>query len=405
MAEAVVATTLATTRGPLAAGERLRSIDILRGLVIALMALDHVRDFLHYAAYQFDPLDAGQTNFALYLTRWLTHFCAPTFVFLAGVSAWLQAAKGKSPRELSRFLLTRGLWLFVLELTVIGFAWSFSIPFMQFLQVIWAIGISMVVLAGLVWLPRAAVLAIGLAVIAGHNLLDPITSQQLGKLGTAWMLIHDGGVLFSDGAPSALIAYPVLPWLGVMALGYGLGAVFQSPRRDRVLVLVGAGMIVAFFALRLLNGYGNPQPWGAGEDLRATLMRFFNVQKYPPSLMFVCITLGPVLLLTPLLERWRGWLAEVFRTFGAVPLFAYVLHAYIAHLLALAVNAALGNPLGAFFNFVKNIVFNGQALSGTGVTLPFVYLGWLGVLALLYPMCRWWARVRATRRTWWMSYL
>ncbi len=398
-------TTLATTGAPLVPGERLRSIDILRGLVIALMALDHVRDFLHYAAFQFDPLDAGQTPFVLYVTRWLTHFCAPTFVFLAGVSVWLQAAKGKSPRELSRFLLTRGLWLFLLELTVIGFGWSFSLPFMPFLQVIWAIGISMVVLAGLVWLPRGAALAIGIAIIAGHNLLDPITPQQFGGLGAAWTLLHEGGVLLSNGTPSVLIPYPVLPWLGVMAFGYGLGAVFQSPNRDRILAMIGAGMIVAFVALRLLNGYGNPQPWGAGEDLRTTLMRFFNVQKYPPSLMFVCATVGPALLLTPLFERWRGWFAEFFRTFGAVPLFAYVLHIYVAHLLALAVNAALGKPFAGFIDFIHNIVLDPQSLASSGVTLPYVYLAWIGVLALLYPMCRWWARVRATRRTWWMSYL
>ncbi|NJO12195.1 MAG: DUF1624 domain-containing protein [Gammaproteobacteria bacterium] len=213
----------------LAAGDRLRSLDILRGLVIVVMALDHVRDFFHIGAFRFDPLDPAQTHLALYLTRWVTHFCAPVFVFLAGVSVYLQAAKGKDTGTLSRFLLTRGLWLIFLEFTVIGFAWAFSIPFMLFLQVIWAIGASMIALAVLVWLPRLAVLFVGIAIVAGHNLLDPITSQSLGVWRVPWMLLHEQNVLFLDGQPAVLVAYPVLAWTGVMALGYGMGAIFLSP--------------------------------------------------------------------------------------------------------------------------------------------------------------------------------
>lgn len=389
----------------LASGDRLRSIDILRGLVIVLMVLDHVRDFFHASGSQFNPLDPASTHLALYLTRWVTHFCAPVFVFLAGVAAYMQSAKGKSPAVLSRFLLTRGLWLIVLELTLVGFAWAFTIPFTPFLQVIWAIGISMVVLAGLVWLPRGAVLAIGVAIVAGHNLLTPITPQQFGDWALLWRLLHVAGPVFIDGTPAALVAYPMLAWFGIMALGYGMGAVFLAPNRDRVLVLVGAGAIAAFFILRLINGYGDPRPWTAGADTGATLMNFFNVLKYPPSLMFACITLGPMLLLVPLLERWRGAGADFLRTFGSVPLFAYVLHIYIAHALAIGVHAALGRPIDGFFDYIGTVVLNPQALAGTGFSLVWVYVAWLVVLALLYPLCVWWSRVRATRRAWWMSYL
>jgi len=391
--------------GALAANDRIRALDILRGLVIVVMALDHVRDFFHVNAFRFDPLDPAQTNVALYLTRWVTHFCAPVFVFLAGVSVYLQAAKGKDTATLSRFLLTRGAWLIFLEFTVIGFGWAFSVPFMLFLQVIWVIGASMIVLAALVWLPRVVVLIIGIAIVAGHNLLDPIASQNLGLWRVPWMLLHEQNVLFSDGKPVALIAYPLLAWTGVMALGYGMGAIFISSQRDRALALIGLAMIALFFLLRFLNGYGNPTQWVTVADAGTTVMRFFNVHKYPPSLMFICATLGPMLLIVPLLERWKGKLSELFRIFGSVPLFAYVLHIYIAHALAIIVNAAMGNPLQGFFNHISNAIFRSQLFEGTGVSLPYVYLAWIAVVAILYPLCRWWSEVRARSRKWWMSYL
>ncbi|NWG52735.1 MAG: DUF1624 domain-containing protein, partial [Hydrogenophilaceae bacterium] len=390
-----------------AAGVRIASIDMLRGLVIVLMALDHVRDYFHAGAYQFDPLDPARTDAWLYATRWITHFCAPTFVFLAGTSAWLQLAKGKSRAALSRFLVTRGLWLVVLEFTIVSFGWAFAFPYMIFLQVIWAIGWSMVILAALIWLPRVAVLAIGAGVIAGHGLLNPIQPEQLGAFAQLWIFLHDPGPVIVAGQPVGFALYPVLPWAGIMAFGYGLAAWFAAPAnvRDRNFLILGASMIAAFAVLRVINQYGDNQPWSEQSDALTTAMSFMNLTKYPPSLMYVCATLGPMLLLVPALERMRGPLAGWLRTYGAVPLFAYVLHIYIVHALAMAANAAAGRDVAGFHNFIVNVFTNPAALAGTGFDLWVAYLAWAVVLAILFPLCAWFARVKRTRKDWWLSYL
>ena len=301
----MTATGAGTLSGP---RQRLVALDILRGLVIVVMVLDHVRDFLHLDAERFDPLDPAHTTALLYATRWITNFCAPTFVFLAGTSAWLQRARGRSTRELSLLLLTRGLWLVLLELTVLGFGWSFWIPYLLFLQVIWAIGCSMVALAACVWLPRTAALALGVLILLAHNLLDPITPEQFGPYANVWMALHVLGVWSHEGAPYALLAYPVLAWFGVMLLGYGMGQVFLLPARQRDLILLrlGLAMIAAFLVLRYFNLYGDPQPWVAQATPGRTVMAFLRVEKYPPSLFYVCATLGPVFALLPLLARWHG---------------------------------------------------------------------------------------------------
>jgi uncharacterized membrane protein len=389
------------------ARRRIISLDILRGLVIVIMVLDHVRDFLHISAYDFDALDPQRTTALLYTTRWVTHFCAPTFVFLAGVSAWLQHARGKSRRELSLFLLQRGLWLVVLEVTVLGFGWSFSLPFMLFLQVIWAIGWSLAALAALVWLPRLGVLAIGATIIVGHNLLDPIAPAQLGSFADLWTAVHAPGLLLFRGVPYALDLYPLLPWFGVLAFGYGLGQVFLAPpaTRDRLLVSLGLAMIAAFLVLRFLNAYGNPQPWSPQADLGKSVMAFLNVQKYPPSLMYICATLGPVLTLVPLIERWRGMWARVFLTFGSVPLFFYVIHVYVAHALSIGLRVATHQSLAGQFDQLRTLVLHPQAFHGSGFSLPVVYVAWIAILAVLYPLCRWFAGVKERRRDWWLSYL
>jgi uncharacterized membrane protein len=391
----------------LAIGERLHAIDILRGLVIVLMALDHVRDYFHNQAYLFDPLNIDQTYPLLYATRWITHFCAPTFVFLAGVSAFLQSTKGKAGWALSRFLLTRGLWLVFLELTIVGFGWTFSLTGMLLLQVIWAIGWSMIALAGLVFLPRLAVLAIGIAIVAGHNLLDPIQAQSLGVLAPIWNFLHQPTPIFVGGVPVALLAYPVLPWLGIMALGYGLGSIFvEAPaRRDRTLMLIGAGMIALFLALRFTNVYGDNQPWSPQGDAVRDVMAFLNVQKYPPSLLYVCATLGPVLLLFPALARLPKPVANFFAVFGCVPLFAYVLHLYVLHALAIIAAVATGRDADYLIDAIRKFAFTPDAWAGTGFSLPVVYLFWLAVIAILYPLCRWFAGVKRTRRDWWLSYM
>jgi uncharacterized membrane protein len=403
----------------LATGARISEIDLLRGLVIVLMALDHVRDYFYAGGFAVNPLDPAQTYPALYVTRWITHLCAPTFVFLAGVSAYLQFAKGKTTAQLSRFLLTRGLWLIFLELTVLSFGWSFAAPWMLFMQVIWAIGWSMIGLSALVWLPRVAALGVGVAIIAGHNLLDPITPGQLGSLGIFWTFLHEGGVVPNFERPIGVAAYPLIPWLGVIAFGYGMGALFMEPpaQRDRKLLMLGGAMLAAFFVLRFFNLYGNPaQPvelgpygdvntWRGQPDLSSQIMVFFDVQKYPPSLQFVLVTLGLIFVIWPLLSRLRGPVGSVLNTFGAVPFFFYVLHIYVVHLLAIAANAAAGNEISGFFNYLVKGFTGSPEVQDIGFPLWGVYLAWVAVIAIMYPLCRYWQGLKARRRDWWLSYL
>jgi uncharacterized membrane protein len=371
------------------------------------MALDHVRDYFHADAFAFDPLDPARTTLPLYATRWITHLCAPTFVLLAGVSAHLQLARGKSVADLSRFLWTRGLWLVALEGTVLSFGWSFSVPYAAFLQVIWAIGWSMIALAALVRLPPAAVLAVGVAIVAGHNLLDPITPEHFGFAAPLWTLLHEGGLLsFGDG-PFGLAAYPILPWVGVVALGYGLGPVFAAApaRRDVALASIGLAMLAAFAALRALGLYGEADPWRAGAGGWASAMSFLDVTKYPPSLHFVLMTLGVVLALWPLLRRMpRAW-ARGLAVFGAVPLFFYVLHVYVVHGAAVLANAAAGRDPSGLFGFLANALRAPERIASLGFSLPSVYLATVLVLAVLFPLCRRWGELKRTRREWWLSYL
>jgi uncharacterized membrane protein len=385
-------------------GARIQAVDVLRGLAIVLMALDHVRDYFHESGSAYDPLDFRFTTPALYFTRWITHFCAPTFIFLAGVSAWLQRAK-KDTRTLSWFLLTRGLWIVFLEATVISFAWSFSIPLLIYLAVMWAIGLSMVALSALVWLPRPALLSIGIAILTLHNLMDRVPVQRLGHLA---QLLHERGLISWNGKAIAYAEYPVLPWVGMMALGYGLGFVFLSPHRNRFLMALGSVLVAAFLVLRVINKYGDPRPWSTQADLIKTLMDFMNgekYQKYPPSLMYVCVTLGPVLLLIPFLDRLKHPVAEFLQTLGAVPLMAYISHLYIVHALSLITHFAAGRNYAGLINTIHNAFFEPGALKGLGFPLWVNYVAWLIVIALVYPICRWWRGVKQRRHDWWLSYL
>lgn len=383
---------------------RLDGIDMLRGLVICLMVLDHVRDFFMRVPLgpggPDDPLNLDTTNPALFATRWITNLCAPTFVLLAGVGACLQAANGKPPKALSRFLLTRGLWLIFLELTVVGFGWQFT-PVLVFLQVIWAIGWSMVLLSLLTWMPARALLAFGVAIVAGHNLLDPIQPTAFGDAAPLWNAIHVTDVAPVAGIP-VLFAYPILPWFGIMLLGYGMGSVFTLATADRrrMLTILGLSMIAAFTALRALQIYGDSKPWEPHPELWKTIGDFIDVQKYPPSLQYVLITLGIALVLLPLLERLKGPVADFLLAFGRAPLFAYVLHLWLAHLLAMAVGVAMGLPVEGFYN----PLFMGPP-EGWGFNLVGTYGFWLLILAVLYPPTRWFAGVKARRRDWWLGYL
>jgi uncharacterized membrane protein len=380
-----------------AAPRRLDHVDLLRGLVMVLMVLDHVRDY--FTAVRFDPTDLTRTDLALFATRWITHYCAPVFVFLAGASAWM-AGRRRTRGELARFLVSRGLWLILVEVTVISFGWYLSTTWTYGAraQVIWAIGASMVVLAGLVYLPRAAVAGVGLALVVDHNLLDGIPPEAFGTFAPLWHALHVPGPL---GIMPVYVTYPVLSWIGVMALGYAAApAVFSrqanAPRR---LAWAGALLVIAFVALRTLNGYGDPSPRLEQGSPALLAMSFVNVTKYPPSLLFVLMTLGPALIVLSLLHRARGPVADMFVTFGRVPFLFYVAHLYLVHALAVVAGMAQGFP-GSSIRTVYRLL-----PAGYGFGLPVVYLVWLGVVAALYPVCRRYAALKARSRAWWLSYL
>lgn len=374
---------------------RVRSIDILRGLVMVLMALDHVRDF--FTDVRFDPLDLSQTSAPLFLTRWITHFCAPTFVFLAGISAHLMARRC-TRAELSRFLFTRGLWLVVLEVTLMSLIWTFNLRYDHglFLQVIWAIGVSMIVLAALVHLPVPEIAAYSIVMILGHNLLDGVDPQSLGVWAPLWSLLHVSGPI-----EHAFVAYPLIPWIAVMSLGYCAGAFFEIEQRRRTqwFTCLGAASLTLFVLLRTPNVYGDPGDWTLQDTTLRTLLSFVNVQKYPPSLQYLLLTLGVGLLLLAAFESARGKFSDVLRTFGRVPLFFYVLHIALAHLVAGVIAFAMGFGTA----LLSDDIFVLPQEWGFG--LPVVYLAWVLVVATLYPACRWFAALKRRRDDWWLSYL
>lgn len=379
---------------------RVSGIDTLRGLVIILMVLDHVRDFF---SVPIDPLALDSGDPALFLTRWVTHLCAPTFVFLAGVSVWLQASNGKTKPHLSRFLVTRGLWLIVLEIAVIGLGFNFG--WWIFLQVIWAIGAGMIVLAGLIWLSRWAVLGIGAAILVLHPLLTIVPVEALGPLEALWRPLAVFGP-WQTSAGFALVAYPAIPWMGVLLLGYGLGFVFGRDPAVRTKWLLGLaiGALASFAVLRGFNLSGvDPRPWAIQVEPLWTAFSVINVSKYPPSLAYVLVTLGLALLLYLGLERLKGSVASVLTTFGRTPLFTYLIHVWLAHGLAVAVGLAIGIPLDAFGNSILDPERLTQA--GWGFGLAGVYLAWLATLVLLYPLSRWFEGIKRRRRDWWLGYL
>ena len=392
---------------------RLALIDLLRGLVIAIMVLDHVREYFSNTALVFQPTDLAQTTPALFFTRWITHLCAPTFVLLAGASAYLQRdaarTRGAGLGPVARFLLTRGAWLVVLEATAVSFALNFDAPFVL-LEVIWAIGVGLMTLAALLWLPPAAVLALGVLAVAGHQALASLP----GASSDAWRLPFGLGPLPAALGIPGVVAYPALPWAGVLWMGYGIGHVFTRPERDmrRALVAIGAGALALFAVLRAVNGYGDPAPWSPQpRGAVYTALSVLNVSKYPPSLLFVLLTLGISLPLGAALDaavaRSRARLDEVLPRFllalGRTPLFTFLVHLYLVHGLAMLVGVLLGVPAAHFTNFV---VDSGRLRdAGWGVSLPVVYAIWLLVLVALYPLARSYATYRERRRAWWLRYL
>jgi uncharacterized membrane protein len=400
------------------ARQRIDSIDLLRGIVMVVMLLDHTRDFVHKTGFFLDPTDLRQTTTLLFLTRWITHYCAPVFVFLAGTGVYLQFARGKSKKELSKFLITRGLWLIVLELTVvrIGATFSFDPGFLAFLQVIWVIGVSMIILAALIHLPLKAVASFGLIMIALHNLLDrfqaapwrgpgtPIPSAG-GKL---WMLLHQQGGYPIDGWPSpfVFVVYPLIPWIGVMAVGYAFGALYKmdAERRRKFLLYIGGSAIMLFVLIRAIDKYGDPFHWQTQKNVVFTILSFVNTTKYPPSLLFLLMTLGPAIVSLVAFEGMnRGMIGRFFITFGRVPLFFYLLQWVTAHGIAVLLHVVFGKPVAWLFMSPPQIFQNPP--QGQGFDLWVVYVSWIAGVALLYPLCKWFAGVKARRRDWWLSYL
>lgn len=372
----------------------IASVDLMRGLVIVLMALDHVRGFFTEA--DFSATDLSRTDWALFLTRWITHLCAPTFVFLAGTSAFLSAARGMDRRQLAGRLFTRGLWLVILEVTVVRFSWYFNLDYSQMsLQVIWALGWSMVVLSALSYLPLWAIASIGAVMIFGHNLLDGLDDIWLEEFQTAedrlewqgWLL----SVLHIQRYP---VIYPLIPWIGVMATGYAFGPVMQWPLTVRRKAALGWGilLIAAFVILRTYNSYGDPAPWSPQETTLFTLLSFVNTTKYPPSLLYLLMTLGLMFILLSAFEQAHGAqraIGRFFITFGRVPLFFYLLHLYVIHVLALIVAYGMSGNLYSS---------SSQFPSWWGFGLPVVYLIWIGVVMLFYPVCRWFAAVKSRHK-------
>lgn len=390
------------------ATKRVQAIDLLRGLVMIVMALDHTRDYFHNGAFVYSPEDLTQTNTVLFFTRWITHFCAPVFVFLAGLSAFLYEAK-RGKNALAFFLFSRGLWLVLVELFILSLFRTFnpSFPFFN-LQVIWAIGVSMMVLSVLVFLRRRLLLFIGLLFIAAHNLLDGVHVPGNGVLSFLWALLHETGY-FTFGRSVVHVHYPLLPWIGIMATGYCLGYLYAAgydPRKRRQ-TLLATGWIASgvFLLLRWGNGYGEAVRWSVQKDDVLTVVSFFNVSKYPPSLLYILMTLGPAVLLLTRMEKPLPPFAEKVAVFGRVPMFYYLLHILFIHLLAVIGAMLQGHPPSVMV--LSTMVNRTAALKGYGFSLVVVYAVWIGLIFLLYPLCRWFDRYKRSRQAtqWWLSYL
>jgi uncharacterized membrane protein len=382
---------------------------MLRGLVIVIMAIDHARDFLS-VQMSIDPMSDPNVGLPLAMTRWITHFCAPVFVFLAGTSAGLMGAR-KSAAGLARFLLTRGLWLIFVEVFLISTAITFSPGGLAqfggrtlgFMQVIWAIGASMVLLAALQFLGRRACLWLGAAIVLGHNLLDGHWPVSQGITDTApplWAALHTS-MAKAAGPFHFLFLYPLLPWVGVMLLGFGASLLFEWPaaKRNTALLLWGLAITGAFIALRFIDAYGEPNHWESHARGVATVIDFLNTTKYPPSLLFLAMTLGPAAIFCSFADRMRGFVKEALVMFGRVPFAFYVAHFYLLHLMSVALGMAQGFAAGQLTTFP---LFYPQ---GYGLPLPGVYLAWALAIALLYPLCKWMAGVKARSKAWWLSYL
>jgi len=383
---------------------RIASIDLLKGLVMVIMALDHVRDYFHDAAFLFNPSNPAVSTLPIFFTRFITHFCAPAFSFLAGLSAFM-IGKRKTPAALSKFLFQRGLWLVFVEIIIVSFGWKFDIRFRHIgLQTIWQLGISMIVLAGLIHLPRRVILVFSCIIIFAHNLLDDIHFN--GNI--LWAILHEPKLFEWREGHYFRTAYSLLPWIAVMSLGYCFGALYEPSfdpgKRKKIWNGLGIGSMVLFFILVAINKYADPVPWTNYGFSAKTLMSVFNVTKYPPSLLYLLMTLGVTFLFLANSEKLKGKIVSFFCVFGRVPFFYYIIHIYLIHIIAaiLAKLTGFGWQAMVLPAFITRV----DALKGYGLKLVFVYLIWIGVVLLLYPLCRKFDSFKQNHKEkWWLSYL
>jgi uncharacterized membrane protein len=385
---------------------RVRSVDALRGLVMIIMALDHTREFFHAAAMQFQPDDFTRTTAAIFFTRWITHICAPVFMFTAGIGAFFWLRRGRTIGQLSRFLWTRGLWLVLLELTVLRLAMNFGLfSGLILLSILWALGWSMVALGFLVCLPMRALAVLSIAVIALHNLADSVRAVQFGPVGWLWNVLHQQGIFPIDGA-AALVAYPLVPWIFVMSAGFCFGNIFALDplQRRRLMTQIGMALTIAFVALRAINVYGDPRPWSQQPN-GMTALSFLNATKYPASLDFLLMTLGPALLLLAWFERVRLSTTNPLVVFGRVPLFYFLVHLFVIHGLTIPFAFFRYGEAGFLLNPLPSMGGPVKFPPDFGYSLGVVYAVWAGVVVLMYPLCLWFARLKERRSDWWLSYL
>lgn len=386
---------------------RIQSIDLLRGLVMVIMALDHCRDFLHFdSIIGKGPLDFNTTTPGLFLTRWITHFCAPVFIFLAGTSIFFVKQK-RTLNYLTRFLLTRGLWLIVLEVTIIYYGWvgNLSYHFVG-LFVIWALGCSMIIMAGLVHLPKKLLLALGILLVFGHNLLDRFDGQVTETTGGfLWSVFHVPHVFPLDSSHNLFIGYPLMPWIGIMILGYLFGNLYSADvsyeKRKKTLIQLGLGSIGLFILLRSGNFYGDAHFWQTQSTGIFSILSFVDTTKYPPSLLYALMTIGPAFLFLAYAETWKNKFLDAITVFGRVPFFYYILHIYLIHAVAFIVFFASGYTLS---DLDPSSIFGGFP-KGFGVSLWAVYALWALVVVILYFPCRWYNTYKSRNGHWWLSYV
>lgn len=387
---------------------RIGSIDLLRGIIMVIMALDHTRDYFHIGAFTDDPLNLATTTPWLYGTRWVTHFCAPIFVFLAGISAWLQSSR-KTKKELSAFLISRGLWLVLVDLFIITLGTTSNIYFEYFIiQTLWAIGISMAILGLVIWLPFPVILSVGLLIVLGHNAVDQYEADNAASLPTWWHLLHKPGEAGLWGQHKLFIFYPFLPWTGLMLLGYCCGRIFTTnseEHRNKILRWMGFGLLIFFALLRLPNLYGNFIPWTPQKTALFSFMSFMDVNKYPPSLLYMCATIGPALIFLGFVQHTKGRVASIFNVYGRVPMFFYIFHFYLLSAISLSLFFYHGHTVEEGLKEIPGVPFK-FIIPGVGYSLPIVYLIWMAVVVFLYPFCKWYDTYKTHHpEKKWLSYL